>query len=85
MKYIILCLLTFSVQVATACDCDTKPTIADSYQYSDLIFVGEVTSIEPFDLTELESLYEISQFYTKQGLSFLSDSAGINTLKRITS
>ena len=70
MKFTLLLIFLFSVRLATACDCDTAPTVEESYQYSDLIFVGKVLSVEPFDLIEIESLNEVSQLYSKQVIRF---------------
>jgi hypothetical protein len=70
MKFTLLLIFLFSVRLATACDCDTAPTVVESYKYSDLIFVGEVLSVEPFDLTEIESLNKLSQIYSKQVTRF---------------
>ena len=70
MKPTLLFLFSFSVQFATACDCGKAPTVAESYKYSDLIFVGEVLCVEPFDLTEIKSLNELSQLYSKQVIRF---------------
>ncbi|WP_026135817.1 hypothetical protein [Nafulsella turpanensis] len=70
MKLTLLLIFLLSIQSATACDCGTTPTIAESHQSSDLIFVGEVLSIEPFDLTEIKRLDELPQLYSKQVIRF---------------